>query len=347
MKEIHRLLHQLFTEKGSDLHLSEGYRPRMRLHGELVDMEAPPLTREVLYGHMQALLSEAKFKEFLSKGDLDFAWEWEGVARFRCNYLISQSGLGAVLRLVPEAVVPFSSLMMPSTIVKFTQQRSGLILLTGPTGSGKSTTMAALVDHINATRRSYIATIEDPIEFVHQNKKSFVVQREVGSHTRSFSAALRACLRENLDVLMVGELRDKESTELSLNAAEMGFLVLATLHTGSAATGIARMVDMFPLGQRGIVRQSLANCLIGIVTQTLLRRPGGQGRVPACEVLVATGQLRHMLREGALHQIPSAFQQGASAGCQTMDQSIMGLVQRRLVDRNEARLRLQDKALMP
>lgn len=347
MKEIHTLLHTLYKRGGSDLHLAEGYRPRLRLHGDLVDLdEYPVLTRSKLYEHMQQLISERRFKEFLGRGDLDFAWEWEGVARFRCNYLIAQHGLGAVFRLVPEAVVPFDQLQMPKTLLKFVQQRSGLVLMTGPTGSGKSTTLAALLDHINATRADYIVTVEDPIEFVHRNKKSYITQREVGSHTRTFASALRACLKEKVDVLLVGEVREHETMSLALQAAEMGFLVLATLHTGSVITGLGRILDMFPPPQRPAVRQKMANTLVGMSSQTLIKRASGQGRLAACEVLVANSYMRSLLREGLIHQIPSVFQQGASLGCQTMDTSIADLVKRRLVDRQEALIRMMDRSLL-
>lgn len=344
MQDVYGLLRELVTRKGSDLHLSEGLRPRLRVYGDLIDLEDyPVLTRAMLYELMRALLDPKRFKEFLAQGDIDFAWEWEGVARYRCNYFVSQSGLGAVFRLVPDTVVPFSRLRMPQAVIRFTQQRSGLILLTGPTGSGKSTTMAAMLDQINSMRVCHIITIEDPIEFVHKRKKAFIVQREIGGHTRSFGSALRAALREDPDILMVGELREAESAALSLTAAEMGFLVLATLHTGSAANSINRILSMFPANRRSVIRQQFANTLLGVVSQKLLRRRDGQGRVPGAEVLVATPQLRNIIREGAVHQIPSVFQQGASVGCQTMDQSILTLLKNGLIDKREAGLYMNDK----
>ncbi len=346
MKGIHHLLHQLASQGASDLHISEGTRPRLRIHGELSDMEHPIINQRTMTEYLQALVTPRRFKKFMANGDLDFAWEWDGVARFRANYFISQRGMGAVFRLVPEHVVPFGRLMLPNTIIKFTQRKSGLILLTGPTGSGKSTTLASMIDYINNTRPAHIITIEDPIEFVHSRKKSYLSQREIGTHTPTFSAALKAALREDPDVMMVGELRDQEATSLSLTAAEMGFLVMATLHTGSAGKTVNRVVDMFPTGRRAVVRQQLASTLIGVISQTLVKRTDGQGRVPACEVLVATPQLRSMIREGATHQIPSAFQQGASVGCQTMDQSIIQLLRKRLISRQEAKDRLIDKTLL-
>ena len=347
MKGIYRLLQELHTRGGSDLHLSEGHAPRIRLHGVLQDMEGyATLERHHLHHMMGALLKPERYKEFLTRGDIDFAWEWKGVARYRCNYLISEAGLGAVFRLVPETVIPFSKLHMPQTVIQLTQHRSGLILLTGPTGSGKSTTLAAMLDHINASRPCSILTIEDPIEFIHSRKKAFVVQREINSHTRTFSSALRAALREDPDILMVGELRDAESAALTLTAAEMGFLVLATLHTGSAANSINRILSMFPPNRRAVIRQQMANTIVGVVSQNLIRRVDGQGRVPAVEILVVTSQLRNIIREGAVHQMPSAFQQGKSVGCQTMDQSIVSLVRKKLISRRAAEPYMTDRSAL-
>ena len=343
---IRNLLAQLAQLGGSDLHLGEGVRPRIRLHGELKDLNHPPLDRQTLYGYMESLVGQVRFRKFLETGDLDFAWEWEEVARFRINYFVGNRGLGSVMRLVPETVIPFRQLHLPDTIVRFTQRRSGLILLTGPTGSGKSTTLAAMLDHINRTRATHIITIEDPIEFVHRRQRSFISQREIGTHTRTFGSALRAAIREDPDVLMVGELRDTEATALALTAAEMGFLVLATLHSGSAAKTIDRIVDMFPVGRRSVIRAQLASTLVGVINQTLLRRVDGQGRVPACEVLVSTKQLQTMIREGATHQIPSAFQQGVAVGCRTMDQSIRSLLGKGLITKRDAYFRLEDKTGM-
>lgn len=346
MKEIHRLLLALHEREGSDLHLAEGCKPRMRIHGDLKEMsDEQVLTRQALFEHMGTLVGERKFQDFLRRGDLDFAWEWEGVARYRANFLIAQHGLGAVFRLIPAEVVPWSKLHLPDVIVRMTRGTTGLLLITGATGSGKSTTLAALIDQINATRACHIITIEDPIELVHRRKKAFVTQREVGTHAESFPVALQAAIREDPDVLMVGEIRDNAAAELALEAAEMGFLVMATLHSNGAANTVHRMLDMFPAKRRVLYRQQLANCLIGVVSQTLLKRPGGKGRIAACEVLVATSQLRSILREGQTHQIPSAFQQGAKAGCQTMDQGLIELASKGLVDRDEAILRLKDKSI--
>lgn len=346
MKGIHQLLHQLATRGGSDLHISEGARPRLRIHGRLIDMEHPVISRQVIEEYLQALVSKRRFARFAARGDMDFAWEWEGVARYRCNYFISQRGMGAVFRLVPEEVLPFGRLGLPNTIIRFTQHRSGLILLTGPTGSGKSTTLASMIDYINGSRPAHIITIEDPIEFVHKRKKAYLSQREIGTHTPTFSAALSSALREDPDVLMVGELRNQAATALSLKAAEMGFLVLATLHTGSAAKTVNRVVDMFPTGRRAVVRQQLGSTLIGVISQTLLPRQDGQGRAAAVEILVATPQLRSMIAEGATHQIPSAFQQGVSVGCQTMDQSIAQLLKNRVISRQVAQSRVSDVNLL-
>ncbi len=347
MKGIHQLLHQLATRGGSDLHLAEGARPKLRLHGDLIDMEFPVLTQRVVQEYLQALVSPKRYEDFLESGDLDFAWEWEGVARFRCNYFVSHTGLGGVFRLVPATVVPFARLGLPNTLIRFTQHQSGLILLTGPTGSGKSTTLAAMIDHVNSTRPAHIITIEDPIEFVHTRKKAYLSQREIGAHATSFRTALTDALREDPDVLMVGELRDQAATALALTAAEMGFLVMATLHTGSAGKTVNRIVDMFPTARRAVIRQQLAGTLIGVISQALFKRADGSGQAAAAEILVATNQLRTMIRDGATHQIPSAFQQGISVGCQTMDQSILYLLQKRVISKQEALYKISDRALIP
>jgi twitching motility protein PilT len=346
LKEIHRLLLALHQKEGSDLHLAEGLKPRIRVHGDLTELsDESVLTRQALFEHMATLVGDRKFQDFLKRGDLDFAWEWEGVARFRANFLIAQHGLGAVFRLIPESVVPWEKLHMPEAVLRMTRGTTGLLLVTGATGSGKSTTLAALIDAINASRACHIITIEDPIELVHTRKKAFITQREVGTHADSFSTALQGAIREDPDVVMVGEIREPEAASLALEAAEMGFLVMATLHSNGAVNTIHRMLDMFPAKRRVLYRQQLANCLVGVVSQTLLKRTGGKGRIAACEILVATSQLRSLLREGQLHQIPSVFQQGATAGCQTMDQGLIQLAHDGLVDRDEAVLRLKDKTL--
>ena len=347
MQGVYKLLHELASRGGSDLHLCEGARPRMRIQGDLVVMDSEELNRASMISHLKALVATDRYAHFEKTGDLDFSWAWAGVARFRCNYFRSEAGLGAVIRLVPEQVIPFSKLRLPQTILDLMKQDSGLILLTGPTGSGKSTTLASMIDHINETRAAHIITIEDPIEFIHRPKNSFLSQREVGIHAPSFPMALKHALREDPDVLMIGELRDQESTALALSAAEMGFIVMATLHTASAGKTVHRIVDMFPSARRSIIRQQLASTLIGVLSQNLIKRTSGKGRIAAAEILVATPQLRAMIREGATHQIPSAFQQGSTVGCVTMDQAIMALLRKGSIDADEARGRLNDKNLLP
>ncbi len=346
MKGLQQLMRFLYEKGGSDLHLKENSVPRVRLNGDLIALESRPIDRRTLRSWMEGLLEKNRFERFLRNGQIDFAWEWENVARFRCNYYFDRMGLGAVFRLIPENVVPFEKLGIPNVVLNFAKQPSGLILVTGPTGSGKSTTLAAMVDHLNATQALHIITIEDPIEFVHKRKKSYITQREVGIHTGDFSSALRASLREDPDVLLVGELREQETTALALMAAEMGFLVMATLHTGSAGATVTRIVDMFPAGRRRVVYQQLANTLNGVVSQTLFKRTGGRGRAAAAEILVATRQLRSLVREGLVHQIPSAFQQGVSAGCQTMDQAIFDLVRRGTISKEDALYKLEDKTVL-
>ncbi len=336
------LLRRFVAMGGSDLHLAEARRPKVRVHGYLEDLGIGPLNHEMMASLLSSVVDADRYARFVDSGDLDFAYEVAGTGRFRCNYLKNLGGLGAVFRAINSEVVPFEELGLPGALARMTEPEGGLILVTGPTGSGKSTTLASLVDHINRQREQHLILIEDPIEFVHRPKRSFITQREVGSHTRSFELALRAALREDPDIILVGELRDHETVGLALTAAEMGFLVFGTLHTNGAGKTVDRLIDVFPAERQGLVRDQLAAALLGVASQVLLRRRDGEGRVAAVEVLVANAGLRKLIRSGATHQIASFMQQHKGSGCQSMDDTIVTLVESGVVRREEALHHLRD-----
>jgi twitching motility protein PilT len=336
------ILRQLVSLGASDLHLATGRRPRARLHGRLQDMNFPVLDARQLEQCMRSLVDGARYEAFRDSGDLDFAYEIESVARFRCNYLATHAGLAAVLRVVSDTVIPLESLNMPPLLEELTTRRSGLILVTGPTGSGKSTTLAALIDAINAKQPRHIILIEDPIEFVHRSKVGFISQREIGTHTESFAAALHGAVREDPDVILVGEMRDHETVSMTLTAAEMGFLVFGTLHTNGAGKTIDRLVDIFPEERQGLVRNQLANSLVAVISQLLLPSSDGKGRVAACETLVATPAFRKLVREGNNHLVASYMQQHRAQGCVSMDDAIVQRVKAGLVNRSDAVHYLRD-----
>lgn len=325
----------LTKERGaSDLHLSAGSPPMMRLLGEMVSIEKQPLDREEVHRLIYEILTDEQRRDFEEERDLDFAIELGEVARFRVNVFFQRNGEGAVFRVIPTKIRSFEELGLPEVVRTLSQRENGLVLVTGPTGSGKSTTLAAMVDHINSTQRRHIITLEEPIEFVHQSKLSLVNQREVGSHTKSFARALRAALREDPDVILVGEMRDLETISLALTAAETGHLVLATLHTKSAPKTIDRIVDVFPSHQQPQVRSMLAESVQGIISQILLPMRDGKGRVPALEIMVGTLAIRNLIREGKTHQMPSAIQTGASFGMVSLEQSIRNLIAQNRIARD-------------
>lgn len=325
----------LTKERGaSDLHLSAGSPPMMRLLGEMVSIEKQPLDREEVHRLIYEILTDEQRRDFEEERDLDFAIELGEVARFRVNVFFQRNGEGAVFRVIPTKIRSFEELGLPEVVRTLSQRENGLVLVTGPTGSGKSTTLAAMVDHINSTQRRHIITLEEPIEFVHQSKLSLVNQREVGSHTKSFAKALRAALREDPDVILVGEMRDLETISLALTAAETGHLVLATLHTKSAPKTIDRIVDVFPSHQQPQVRSMLAESVQGIISQILLPTRDGKGRVPALEIMVGTLAIRNLIREGKTHQMPSAIQTGASFGMVSLEQSIRNLIAQNRIARD-------------
>ncbi|MBM4363841.1 MAG: PilT/PilU family type 4a pilus ATPase [Deltaproteobacteria bacterium] len=344
--ELRDLLVATLRARGSDLHLSSRVLPMVRIDGDLRPMTVRgPFTPDALEGLLLPLLPERLRAGFAERRDADFGFEVEGVARFRANVFVDRQGIGAVFRVVPSQIVPAERLGFPQEVLRLCQQPKGLVLVTGPTGSGKSTTLASLVDHVNRTRSAHIVTIEDPIEYVFENKRCLVNQREVGLHTRSFAAALRAALREDPDVLLVGELRDLETMEMALETAEAGHLVFATLHANSAHTAIDRMIDVFPADRQPQIRVMLASSLRGVIAQMLCRRKAG-GRVAAYEVLFGVPSVAHLIREGKAHQIPSVMQTGAKLGMRLMNDSLLELVRRGLVAPDEALARSNDRAAL-
>lgn len=346
MARIDQFLELLIKHSGSDLHLSCGTLPVMRVHGHLQRVQFRELTAADMKMLIYEILTPAQKERYEATSELDFAYEIAGVARFRGNCFQQHRGPGAVFRVIPSRVLTADELDLPEAIRRFTLLNKGLVLVTGPTGSGKSTTLAAMVDLINATRPEHILTIEDPIEFVHQSKQALVNQREVGPHTQSFAAALKAALREDPDVILVGEMRDRETISLALTAAETGHLVFATLHTNSAHKTIDRIIDTFPGDLQDQVRAMLSESLRGVVAQQLLRKKGGKGRVAAHEILVATPAIANLIREAKTHQLPSMLQTGKREGMIMMDQAIMDLLMSGVIEPEEAQAKAQDKTAM-
>ena len=331
MPTMQDLLREAADKGASDLHLSAGEPPLLRVHGDLVRIEHPAVTPAQVTELVNSIMSDAQRATFEAEHEVDFACELEGKGRFRVNVFVHSRGPGAVLRTIPTQIPALDTLHMPPVLKELCTRERGLVLVTGPTGSGKSTTLAAMVDVINQTWDAHILTIEDPIEFVHPPKRCLVNQREVGPHTNSFSNALRSALREDPDVILIGEMRDLETISLALTAAETGHLVFGTLHTSSAPKTIDRIIDVFPAGQQGQIRTMLSESLEAVVAQTLLKKKGG-GRVAACEVLIGTPAVRNLIREGKLHQITSMMQTGQRLGMQTLDMGLADLVKRGLIE---------------
>jgi twitching motility protein PilT len=344
MAKLDELLSLLKKNGGSDLHLAAGLEPRMRTHGELVALEGQPvLTDTSLRELMSELPTERIWKQYQETNDADFAYGLEGVARFRANYFVQENGAGAVFRIIPEEIISLEKLNVPEAIANLANLKQGLVLVTGPTGSGKSTTLAAIVDKINRERSLHIVTIEDPVEFVHQNKKSVFSHREVGLHTNGFAPALRAAIREDADVVLVGEMRDYETISLALSAAEMGVLVFGTLHTNNAAKTINRVIDAFPADEQSQARISLSESLYAVVSQLLLPTADGKGRCAVNEILLATSALPNLIREGNIPMIPSLIQSGKGEGMQAMDDALFGLVEEGRISAEEAFRKAGDK----
>jgi twitching motility protein PilT len=332
--EIAELLTFAHRQGASDVHLSAGEPPMVRINGDMKRVEHPALTPEQVHHMVFDIMGDSVRRVFQETNDVDFSYDLGNIARFRVNVFRTRRGEAAVLRTIPSKVLTLKELGMPPIVRDLCHKEKGLILVTGPTGSGKSTTLAAMIDYINDTFEEHILTIEDPIEFVHQSKKCLINQREVGPHTGSFNAALR----EDPDVILVGEMRDLETISLALTAAETGHLVFGTLHTSGAPKTVDRVIDVFPAAQQQQIRTMFAESIQAVISQTLLRRRAG-GRIAALEILIGTPAVRNLIRENKIHQLPSTMQTGQSAGMQTMDMALVDLVGRGLVTREEAQSR--------
>ncbi len=326
----------MFDSGASDLHITSGQPPILRVHGDLERVKYDPMDDETLRAMLYEIAPEQTIKKYEETGDVDFAYEIPGVARFRANYFMQKYGCGAVFRQIPTKVITADDLGLPPILKKSAMLPKGLVLATGPTGSGKSTTLAAIVDHANKHRKDHIVTIEDPIEFVHTSQGCLVNHREVGTHTRSFAAALRGALREDPDIILVGEMRDLETIRLALEAANTGHLVLGTLHTTNAAKTIDRIIEVFPAEEQAQVRNGLSTGLKLVVAQNLFKRIDKKGRCAALEILVCTAAVGNLIREGKTVQIPSAIQTGKQFGMQTLDDAIMAVLTKGWISAEEA-----------
>jgi twitching motility protein PilT len=320
-----------------------GSQPILRIRGEMERVKFDVMENEPLRKLLFEITPEEKIKEFEETGDIDFAYELPGVARYRVNYFRQLNGVGAVFREIPSRIQSIEELGLPLVVKRLALLPKGLVLVTGPTGSGKSTTLAAIIDHANRVRKDHIITVEDPIEFVHQSINCIINHREVGRHTRSFSAALRGALREDPDIIMVGEMRDLETISLAIEAAETGHLVFATLHTISAAKTVDRVIEVFPAHQQAQIRATLADTLRAVLSQTLFKRIDRKGRIAALEILIATHAVRNMIREGKNYQIPSVLQTGKKFGMQSLDDSIMEYLKKGWISGDDAYLKCVDK----
>jgi len=330
-------------QKASDLHLSSANPPILRINGELVRVDYPVMENDDLKSLVYEIAPETKIKVFEETGDVDFGYEVPGVARYRANFFNQKYGIAAVFRLIPSKIMTADDLNLPPVLKKFAMLKKGMVLVTGPTGSGKSTTLAAMIDFANLNRQDHIITVEDPIEFVHQSQQSLVNHREVGVHTRSFASALRGALREDPDIILVGEMRDLETIELALTAAATGHLVFGTLHTSSASKTIDRIIDIFPASQQNQVRATLSESLKGVVAQNLFRRVDKPGRVAALEVLVVDGAIANLIREGKTHQIPGMIQVGKKKGNVPLDDAIIDHLREGRISPEEAYDKSADK----
>ena len=346
MAKIDDLFRLVKKTGASDLHMLEGLKPKLRISGELRAIEDHPvLDEEMLREYLHEIATTQQIEKYEKVGDLDFAYGLEGIARFRCNYLKQVFGRGAVFRQIPDKILTSEELGLPEAVAKLAHLRSGLVLVTGPTGSGKSTTLAAIINRINRDYKKHIITVEDPIEFVHENINCVITQREVGQHTKGFAEALRAAVREDPDVILVGEMRDLETISLALTASELGLLVFGTLHTSSAAKTIDRVIDVFPAARQPMVRTMLAESISAVVSQTLLKKADGKGRIAAHEVLLRKEGLSNMIREGNISKIMSLMEMSRGDGMQLMDACLMKYFKDGLIDGNAAYMKAFDKSL--
>ncbi len=345
MAQIDTFFRQMKEHGASDLHMVVGFPPLLRLRGDLIPLDAPVLTAEANKEILFEILEPNQREALEKKRDLDKAYELDGVGRFRCNFLYQHRGIGAVFRIIPTTILTLDQLGMPAIIRKIANYERGLVLVTGPTGSGKSTTMAAIIDMINDTHPKHIITIEDPLEFVHPNKKCVFSQREIGTHAESFATALMVANREDPDVILVGEMRDLETISLALTCAELGILVFGTLHTNSAAKTIDRIINAFPADQQAQTRTMLSESLKAVIAQQLLKTRDGKGRCAALEVLIGSSALAAIIRDGKITQIDSLIQTGTAMGMQSMDKHLQELVDSGKITRDAAREKAIDKKL--
>ena len=335
---------KLMNEQGaSDLHLTSGQPPALRIRGEIERVKYKVLDDDDLRGMLYEIAPEVKIKVFEESGDIDFGYEIPGLARYRANFFMQKNGVGAVFREIPSAIMTADQLGLPEVVSKLATLPRGLVLVTGPTGSGKSTTLAAIVDVANRARKDHIITVEDPIEFVHQSQGCIVNHREVGVHTNSFATALRGALREDPDVILVGEMRDLETISLAVEAASTGHLVFSTLHTSSAYKTVDRVIEVFPSSEQPLIRSTLSDGLRAVIAQTLFKRIDRKGRVVALEILIANPAVRNLIREGKTHQIPSMIQTGKKYGMILLDDSIMDLFTKGMISAEEAYAKANDK----
>ncbi|MBU0620302.1 MAG: type IV pilus twitching motility protein PilT [Gammaproteobacteria bacterium] len=345
--DITELLAFGVKNKASDLHLSAGLPPMIRVHGDMRRINLPAMEHKEVHAMVYDIMNDGQRKHYEENKEVDFSFEVPNLARFRVNAFIQNRGAGAVMRTIPSKILTLEELKCPPIFKDISEFPRGMVLVTGPTGSGKSTTLAAMVNHINENEMGHILTVEDPIEFVHESKKSLVNQREVGPHTLSFNNALRSALREDPDVILVGEMRDLETIRLAMTAAETGHLVFGTLHTSSAAKTIDRIIDVFPADEKEMVRAMLSESLRAVISQTLLKTKDGAGRVAAHEIMLCTPAIRNLIREAKVPQMYSAIQTGGNIGMQTLDQCLQDLVKRNLVASSEARQKAANKELFP
>ncbi|HEB86972.1 MAG TPA: type IV pilus twitching motility protein PilT [Gammaproteobacteria bacterium] len=343
MNRVDAFLELVVKQKGSDLHLVAGNPPRVRLNGDTYTVKYRELSNSETEDLIYEIMSQADITKFEHESNLDFAYQVDGLARFRVNAFKHMDGIGAVFRVIPSEIQSLNELGLPPVIKNLARQRKGLILVTGPTGSGKSTTLAAMIHYINNERKGHIITIEDPVEFIHQNKNCLISQREVGDHTKGFACALHSALREDPDVVLVGELRDLETIHLALTAAEMGILVMATLHTSSATSSIDRIINVFPPGEEAYVRTMLSTSLCGVISQQLLRTADSKGRIAAIEIMVNNPAIANVIREGKSEQLDNIVQSGAMQGMQLMDTALKRLLDAKLVNGDDAYMKARNK----